>query len=68
MNPEIIGIFATCLVLISFLARNPRHIRIVNIIGAAIYCIYGYLIKSLSTVLLNGILIFVHICFLTKRK
>lgn len=65
---EAIGLIATCFVLLSFLMRQERRIRLVNIVGAALYCVYGCTIHSISTVVLNGTLIFIHIYFLTKRK
>ena len=68
MNPEVVGILATCFVLLSFLMRQPRHIRLINLVGAALYCFYGYLIGSLSTLLLNGALIMIPTCYLAKRK
>lgn len=68
MNPEVVGILATCFVLLSFLMRQPQHIRLINLVGAALYCFYGYLIGSLSTLLLNGALIMIHTCYLAKRK
>ncbi len=68
MNPEAVGILATCFVLLSFLMRQTRHIRLINLVGAALYCFYGYLIGSLSTLLLNGALIVIHTCYLVKRK
>lgn len=68
MNPEAVGILATCFVLLSFLMRQPRHIRLINLVGAAFYCFYGYLTGSLSILLLNGALIVIHTCYLVKRK
>lgn len=68
MNPEVVGILATCFVLLSFLMWQPRHIRLINLVGAALYCFYGYLIGSLSTLLLNGALIMIHTYYLVKRK
>lgn len=68
MNPEILGIGATVFVLLSFLMQKPHSIRMINIIGAFLYCLYGGLIGSFSTVLLNAALILIHLCFLLKKK
>ena len=65
---EIIGITATLFVLLSFLMKDIRKVRIVNIIGAMLFVIYGALINSLSTWLLNGVLIMVHIYYLIKMQ
>lgn len=64
---EIIGIAGTLFVLASFLMKDYRKTRIINIIGAVLFVIYGLCIGAISTWLLNGILVFVHIYFLTKK-
>lgn len=66
MSYEILGIIASTLVLISFLFKKERSIRLVNILGAIMFVIYGLLINALSVWLLNGILIFIHLYFLYK--
>lgn len=65
---EIIGLSATLFVLLSFLMKKIELVRIINIIGATLFVIYGLLIHSLSTWLLNGVLIIVHIIYLIKYK
>lgn len=66
MSYEIIGISASLLVLISFLFKNERSIRLVNIFGAVMFVIYGLMINALSIWLLNGILIFIHLYYLHR--
>ena len=53
MNYEILGIIASVFVLISFLFKKERSIRLVNIFGAIMFVIYGVLINALSIWLLN---------------
>lgn len=65
---EIIGIIATIIVLISFLMKGERKIRIINIIGAICFVIYGLSIKALSVWMLNGILILIHIYKLFNKN
>lgn len=65
---ELIGLIAGIFVLISFLFKDVRTIRLFNIIGAAVFVIYGILINALSVWILNGILIFVHLFYLNKLK
>lgn len=65
---EIIGLLGTLFVLISFLMKEVRLIRVINIIGAVLFVIYGLLIGALSTWLLNGILVIIHIIYLIKAK
>lgn len=64
---EALGIVATLFVLLSFLFNDSRKIRIVNIIGAAIFVVYGLLLGALSVWLLNGALIAIHIYHLFKK-
>lgn len=65
---ELIGIIGTLFVLLSFLMKDLKKVRIINIIGATLFVIYGLLIGALSTWLLNGVLIIVHIVYLIKEK
>ena len=68
---ELIGIFATILILISMIHNSTTivgniRMRIYNIIGSIVYIIYGIFIHSFSTILLNTIVIFIHIVNLYK--
>lgn len=65
---EIIGIIATLCVLASFVLNGESKIRVVNIVGAIIFVIYGLLIRSISVWLLNGALIFIHLYKLCKSR
>ena len=68
MNYEVIGIMAGLLVVISFLFRKEKTIRIVNIFGSIVFIIYGILINSLSILLLNTILIVIHLYYLLRSQ
>ena len=63
---EAIGIIAGCIILLSFLMKEVKWIRIVNIFGAIGMVIYGILIESISTIFLNGGLIIIQVIFLIK--
>ena len=65
---EILGIIATLFVLAAFMLNNVKQIRIVDLIGAILFVVYGILIHSLSVSLLNGILIIIHLYKLIKQK
>jgi hypothetical protein len=65
---EIIGISGTLFVLLSFLMKDLVKVRIINIIGAILFVVYGLLINALSTWLLNGVLIVIHIVYLLREK
>ena len=65
---EIIGLIASVLVAASFFMNGERFIRAVNMIGAAVFVIYGLLIGSISVVLLNALSIVVNVVKLYKIK
>lgn len=67
MNYEIIGTCASLIVLISFLMKGEKYIRLVNIIGAILFVIYGILIGAFSVWFLNGALVLIHIYKLIKK-
>lgn len=61
MNIEILGTIASLIVLLSFLMKGEIKIRIINIIGASIFVIYGMNINAFSIWFLNGALCLIHI-------
>lgn len=67
-NFELIGYLAAFLVLISFVLKDIKWIRIINIFGGIFWIIYGILIASLSNIFMNIALIIVHIFYLNKMR
>lgn len=65
---ELIGITGTLFILLSFVKTGERRIRRLNLVGSIIYVIYGVLINSFSTTVLNIIMIFIHIYYLKKSE
>lgn len=63
---ELVGITGTLFVLLSFSMKDLVKVRTINIVGAALFVIYGLLIGALSTWLLNGVLIMIHCAFLVR--
>lgn len=68
MRYELIGLCGTVFILIAFLFNSEREIRIFDMIGSALFVIYGALIGAYSNVVLNGALIIVHIIKLQKMR
>lgn len=60
-NNEIIGIIGTLLILVGFCSDKERIIRIFDMAGSILFIIYGAAIGSISTILLNSVLVLVHI-------
>lgn len=65
---EWLGLAAAALVLVSFLMKDERTIRIVNIVGAMVFVVYGFTIHSASVWVMNLALIAVHIVRLCRCK
>jgi len=65
---EAIGVLASVIVLLSFVMNGESKIRIINILGALLFVIYGILINAFSVWFLNGTLLIVHIYKLIKLK
>ena len=67
MNVALIGTLASIIVLISFIVKGEKNIRLINIIGAFMFVVYGLLINAFSIWFLNGMLILIHL-YKIKRK
>ena len=65
---EAIGIIATIFIVIAFMLDGELKIRIVDLVGASLFVIYGMLINSFSVILLNFILVAVQIYKIIKMK
>lgn len=63
---EIIGYLGSAFVLISFILKDIKWIRIVNIVGAVFFVIYGLSTKTWATAFMNMALVIVHIVYLVK--
>lgn len=64
---ECVGILASVFVLVSFLFSNERKTRIINIVGAAVFVVYGLILPAYATSVMNGALIIVHVVKLSKE-
>ncbi len=63
---ELIGYIGTALVIISMLMTSLVRLRILNICGSLISIIYGILVQTYPTVLLNTVLIAVNLAQLIR--
>jgi hypothetical protein len=61
---EIIGIGASLLVLISFLLKDVRKLRIVNSVGCIVFVVYGVLLGSVPVVFTNSAIILINLYYL----
>ncbi|MDP1548184.1 MAG: YgjV family protein [Anaerolineales bacterium] len=58
---EIIGYMGSLLVAFSLTMKSLQRLRIINMIGAIFFIIYGLLIGALPIALLNGLTLFVNV-------
>lgn len=72
MNPqtiwELIGYFASLLVLISLLMTSVVKLRVINLVGSLIFAIYALAISSYPTAVMNFCLVGVNIYHLVRIK
>lgn len=57
---EVIGIVASVLIVVSFFVNGEKTIRAANMVGSAVFIIYGVLIGSFSLIFLNSASIIVN--------
>ncbi len=63
---ELVGYFASALVLVSLLMTSVVKLRILNGVGALIFAIYALLIHSYPTAVMNFCLVVIDLWFLVK--
>ncbi len=65
---EWVGYLASFGVLVSFLMKDMRTLRIVNSIGCATFVLYGILLGSIPIIITNVAILVINIYFLTKKN
>lgn len=63
---EILGIISTLFIVLAFACKNVVSIRLLDIIGAIGFVVYGALTKTWSTLALNIALILINLFYLIK--
>ncbi len=63
---EILGYVASVIVLISILMNSILRLRVINLIGSALFSLYGFLIGSIPVAFVNGSIALINIYYLTK--
>lgn len=61
---EIIGYTASALVVFSLLMSSLLKLRMVNLVGASVFTVYGLLIGALPVVLTNGSIVIIDVYYL----
>ncbi len=63
---ELIGYIASVMIFISILSSSILKLRIINLIGSGIFAVYGFLIGSIPTGLMNTLIVIVNVYYLIK--
>jgi hypothetical protein len=61
---EIIGYAASILVAVSLMMSKIVTLRIINLVGAALFSLYGILIQSIPVAAMNGFIVLVNLYYL----
>lgn len=61
---EIIGYVASVLIAVSLMMKAIIKLRVINLIGAATFSVYGMLIGSIPVAAMNGFIVLINIYFL----
>ncbi len=61
---ELLGYFASVLIAISLLMRSVFRLRVINLIGAACFVVYGVLIAAYPIAILNGVIVGINLYYL----
>lgn len=66
---EIIGYLASLAVLLSFLMKNMKTLRIVNTIACTIFIVYGILLAySIPIILTNAAIVIINLYYLLFKE
>ncbi|MDG5765858.1 hypothetical protein QA596_00175 [Balneolales bacterium ANBcel1] len=63
---EIIGYTASVLIAVSLMMSAIIRLRIINLIGAATFCLYGILIGATPVAAMNGFIVLINIYYLSR--
>lgn len=63
---ELVGYLASVLIVLSLLMSSVHRLRVINLVGAAVFTIYGLLIGSIPVVLTNGAIVVIDLYHLAR--
>ena len=68
INSEIIGWIGSAVIMLSFIPKDVKKIRIINIIGCIVWVAYGFITKAPSVWVMNTLIFFLHLYHLIKDR
>ena len=63
---EIIGYIATALVVLSFAMKDLKWLRVINMIGCAVWIAYGLMLDSMPIVITNAGIMLINMGHIVK--
>ena len=67
---DLVGYLASAVVLISFLNKNLVRLRIINLVGCALFVAYGFVMTEISwpIIITNAAIILIHLFYLLRMQ
>jgi hypothetical protein len=64
---DLLGYVASATIVLSFVLKNVKKIRIINSIGCAFFVAYGIFLPSIPVIVANGAIILINIYHLYQH-
>ena len=65
---ELIGYLASILIVVSLLMSSLYRLRVINLVGAVVFTVYGVLIGSIPVIATNGAIVLIDIYYLLQLQ
>lgn len=65
---EIIGYFASFLILVSFLMKDMKKLRIINLFGCGAFILYGIMKDASPIIITNSAIVLINLFYLLKKE
>lgn len=65
---ELIGYIGSLVVVSSFLMKDIKKLRVINIIGCSLFICYGVLLNSIPIIFTNTAIILINLYYLIKSS
>ncbi len=67
--PEILGYLATIAILVSFMMKDMKNLRIISVVGCTLFVLYEVLGKmSYPIIITNGSILLINLYYLLLKK
>ena len=63
---EVVGYVASALIAVSILQQSILRLRIIGLVGSAVFVVYGLLIGAYPVVLMNALIAVIHVVYLRR--